>query len=235
MSLQNDALTYIQKQRLNNGWREIFFWSGPLLLLPTTYFVLSYPPTIVSQGIAHRIFYFHVPIAWIALYAPIISAICAILYLHTRREIYDIWSLAAARCAYLFSLMVLFSGPLWAVTEWGTYWNWQDSRLVSFFILVLALSAYFLFSYLSNAQQQRAVRALLAILAAMAAALTWFAIRWLEPDTHPTSVLGKLGPRIRQSFWLSVFVYHLVFWSFLRLAIRYEHISRWHSYKQANI
>lgn len=218
----------------HNYWGWVLWVCGILSLLPVGYLVLTWPPTIASQGIAHRIFYFHVPTAWVALYAPLLSAVCALLYLYTRRELYDIWSLASARIAYLFSIAVLLSGPLWAITEWGTYWNWKDARLISFFILVLALSSYFLLSYLSqDVERERTIRALLSILAAVAAGLTWFAIRWIEPDTHPPAVLDKLGPRIRQSFWLAVLVWHFIFWSFLRLAIRHESLRRNYNYIQA--
>ena len=204
-----------------------FSYAVPFFLIPLSLLVLSYPPTIPSQGVAHRIFYFHVPIAWVALYAPLLSAGSALLYLFTRKESYDIWSLASSRIAYLFAIAVLISGPLWAETEWGVYWNWKDSRLISFFILFLTLSTYFLVRLFSqNPASEKSSAAVLAILAAIAAVLTWFAIRLIEPDTHPPSILNKMSPKISQSFWLSVLVYHLFFWALLHLSIYHEKIIR---------
>ena len=207
---------------------------GPLLaflcafcIVPVTLMSLSYPPTVVSQGLAHRIFYLHVPIAWVALYAPKICAICALLYLYTRKEVYDIWSLACARVAYVFSLAVLISGPLWGSTEWGSYWNWKDARLVSFFILFLILNAYFLSrGQTNNPHLEKISSAVIAILAALATVLTWYAIRWIKPDTHPTPVLDKMSPPVAFSFWLSVLAYHLLFWLLLVLSLRQERLSR---------
>lgn len=197
------------------------------LIVPVTLIALTYPPTIASQGLAHRIFYLHVPIAWVALYAPKICAICALLYLYTRKDIYDIWSLACARIAYVFSIAVLISGPLWAATEWGTYWNWKDARLVSFFILFLILSAYFLVRALAGSPLiAKNSAALVGVLAAIATVLTWYAIRWIKPDTHPPPVLDKMAPPIALSFWLAVLAYHLLFWLLLILALRQEKLLR---------
>ncbi len=204
-----------------------FAFIASFILVPTSLFTLYIPPTIPSQGVAHRIFYWHVPIAWVALYAPCIASFNSVLYLITRKDIYDCWSLASVRVSYLFALAVLFSGPLWASTEWGTYWNWKDSRLISFFILVLILSSYFL---IRNQGREMAhykiMSSLIAILAAFASIMTWFAIRWMEPDTHPSSVLGKMSPLISQGFWISVLAYHLLFWMILLITIRHEKMKR---------
>ncbi len=207
--------------------REAIFVLFIIALPVVTLMALVYPPTIVSQGQAHRIFYIHVPIAWVALYAPLFSAVCGVIFLITGKERFDVWSLANARIAFLFALGVVISGPLWASTEWGTYWNWKDSRLMSFFILLLCLGGYFLVRFLTDDPRSRSrYSAMMALLAALAALLTWFAIRLIQPDTHPTSVLGTMSPRIRITFWVSVLGYHLFFWALLRLTIRQEYMRR---------
>ena len=204
-----------------------FVFLGAFSIVPISLYALYIPPTIASQGVAHRIFYLHVPIAWVALYAPLFSALCAILYLNTKKDIYDVYSLANAKIAYLFSIAVLISGPLWASTEWGSYWNWKDSRLISFFVLFLALSSYFLIRWITeNAQKEKVFASLLSFLSAISAFLTWFAIRWIEPDTHPPPVLDKMSPKIKIAFWLSVLAYHFLFWIFLQISIRHERIRR---------
>ena len=196
-------------------------------IVPISIFTLSVTPTIPSQGVAHRIFYWHVPIAWVALYAPIFAAIFSILYLVTRKDIYDSWTVSYLRIALIFSIAVLFSGPMWAKTEWGTYWNWKDSRLVTFFILFLILCSYFLLrKQLQGSNIKKVASSLVAVLASFASLLTWFAIRWMEPDTHPPSVLNKMSPLISIGFWLSVIAFHLIFWIFIILSVRHEKIKR---------
>lgn len=214
--------------RTGSWWWELLFGLFALLLVPVTYLALTYPPPLPAQGQAHRIFYIHVPTAWIALYGPCVGAVAGLLYLQTRREVYDVWSLASTKLSFLFAISVVISGPIWGSTEWGTYWNWKDERLMSFFVLLMCLIGYFLARYLTE-EPARAARfgALMAVLAALAAVLTWFAIRVTDPDTHPPSVLGSMSPKIRQTFWISVLAYHLLFLALLRLVVRQEWLGRW--------
>ncbi len=198
-----------------------------LCLVPVTIMALTYPPPLPAQGQAHRIFYIHTPTAWVALYAPLVAAVCGILYMITRRESFDVWSSASVRVAFLFALSVLISGPIWASTEWGTYWNWRDERLMSFFVLLMCLLGYFLARYLTEDPGRAALfGSIMATLAALASVLTWFAIRVTDPDTHPPSVLGTMSPKIRHTFWVSVLAYHILFLIILRLALRQEWLRR---------
>lgn len=207
--------------------REIFFLVCAFVLPPVTLLAMTYPPTIVEQGQAQRIFYIHVPVAWVALYAPFFAAISGLLYIFTRNERYDVWSLANARLAFLFALGVLPSGMLWGSIEWGTYWRWSDARLMSFFVLLMTLTGYFLVRwYTEDPRKQAVYSAVMAIIASLAAVLTWYAIRVIEPDLHPPPLLNKMSPKIRQTFWLSVLAYHLFFWVLLRLAVRQEYFRR---------
>lgn len=42
---------------------------------------LVYPNVILEQGLSHRIFYLHVPVAWVALYGPILSFLFSLIFL----------------------------------------------------------------------------------------------------------------------------------------------------------
>ncbi len=216
------------KPAANFEFKWILLTVLPWLLIPVTYLVLTYPPVIASQGIAHRIFYFHVPIAWVALYAPILATVFAVLYLMRRKEIYDIWSIASIRVSLLFSLAVVISGPLWAKTEWGTYWNWKDARLITFFILLVLIISYFSVRQIGENIEKKATQgSVMTILISVASLMTWFSIRWFATDTHPGPVVDTLSTKIRMSFWVSVLAYHFLFLTLLFLAVRLELITRW--------
>ncbi|MCB1314465.1 MAG: cytochrome c biogenesis protein CcsA [Leptospiraceae bacterium] len=228
MSKNQSTALEIVRYHLKPEWsRDGIFLLFVLLLLPVTYMALTYPPPLLQQGQAHRIFYFHVPVAWVALYAPLISAVTGMLYIFTRNERYDVWSLANARLSMLFSIGVVITGMIWASSEWGIAWKWTDERLMTFFILGLALCGYFLVRFMTEDPRRRAVyAAYMAVVSALAALLTFYIIRWVTPDLHPTSVLGDMSPRIKQTFWISVLVYHFFFLALLRLAVRHEYIHR---------
>lgn len=190
-----------------------------LLLLVVFPFAVLYslnsPNVILEQGLAHRIFYFHVPVAWVALYAPLFSTLFGIVFLVKKNLKYDILSVSMNSLALFFGIGVLFSGPIWAYSAWGTLWDWTDSRLQSFFVLVISLLAYFLLrSFIIEPYKRARLSSFLSILCSINAVLTWGAIRWMEnPGNHPGSVLGKSGmdSDMRISFWLAVFAYHILF------------------------
>ncbi len=208
-----------------------------VIALPcVTLLVLTYPPTIESQGQAHRIFYIHVPIAWVALYAPLFAAISSILYLYKKNLYYHIYTIANMKLALLFALCVIISGPLWAYTEWGTYWNWKDSRLITFALLLFMLLNYFLAIQMTeNLTQKASIGSTIAILTAFVSILTWYSIRLIQPDTHPPPVLHTLSPKIKMSFWLSVIAYHIFFLFLLRILIYLEKLSLFNKILLAHI
>ncbi|MCZ8343888.1 MAG: cytochrome c biogenesis protein CcsA [Leptospira sp.] len=198
-------------------------------LVGAVFFSLTYPNVILEQGMSHRIFYFHVPVAWIALYGPILSSIFSILYLWKKKYIFDSLAFTSNQLALVFSIGVLFSGPIWAFSAWGVPWDRTDARLQSFFILCVSLLTYFIFRYLiDNIRKRAIISAYLSLLCAISSILTWGAIRWIEnPGNHPGSVLGKGGmdADMRLSFWISVFSFHLLFLVFFVVAYRFQKLQ----------
>ena len=186
-------------------------------------FAMYYPPVIIEQGQAHRIFYIHVPVAWVALYSPIVGTIAGIAYIFKRDERFDTLVVVSMRLALLFAIGVVISGPLWASTEWGVFWNWKDSRLMSFFILVLSLGGFFVVREFTDDLHRRGIySAVMAVLCSVAAVLTWLAIRIVTPDTHPPSILGKMSPKIQLTFWLSVIGFHFFYLFLFVISYRAE-------------
>lgn len=187
---------------------------------------LTIPNVILEQGLSHRIFYFHVAVAWVALYGPIFSFIAAIGFILRRDSFYDRLSFSLNQVSLVFALGVLISGPIWAFSAWGVPWDWTDARLQSFFILCLSLAGYFLLrSLVQNPQKKEWVSSYLTILCGVNAILTWGAIRWFDnPGNHPGSVLGEGGmdPDMKIAFYLNVFAYHLLFLLLIRIAYRLE-------------
>jgi heme exporter protein C len=189
----------------------LFICFFPLSVITSLY----YPNVILEQGLSHRIFYFHVSVAWVALYAPLFASIFGFIYLSKKDLKWDTLGYSMNIVSLLFSICVLFSGPIWAYSAWGVPWDWTDARLQSFFVLVLSLLSYFIIRSLINDSKKRAaVSAFFSILCALTAILTWGSIRWMEnPGNHPGSVLGKGGmdPDMKLTFWLNVFSYHILF------------------------
>ncbi len=110
-----------------------------LVLLAAVYVrALAFTPQELSQGLAQKIFYVHVPAAWSAMLAMGLVGLASILFLIMKDYRFDRFAAASAEVGTAFSLVMLTTGPIWAKPIWGTWWTW-DARLT------LTLFLFFLF------------------------------------------------------------------------------------------
>jgi heme exporter protein C len=97
-----------------------------------------------STAMQHNpVFYLHIPVAWIALFAFLIVFIAGIAYLRTRRVFWDIVGSTAAELGVIFTTLFLLTGSIWGKSEWGVWWTWE-ARLTSSLVLWIIYVAYFL-------------------------------------------------------------------------------------------
>ncbi len=120
------------------------YWLGAITVTMMTaaiFMVFVYVPTEAQQGLVQRIFYFHVPCAWVAFAAFALVAISGVFYLWFDQEIWDDLGYAAAEVGMLFCTLVLITGSIWAKPIWGAWWTW-DSRLTTTLVLWLLYAGY---------------------------------------------------------------------------------------------
>lgn len=134
---------------------NILLGLGFALMITSLYLVFIYVPTEKEMGIIQRIFYFHVPLAWVAFLAFFIVFITGILYLWKRDSKWDILSYASAEIGVVFTSLVLVTGPIWARPEWGSWWTW-DARLTSSLILWFTYIAYLLIRSFAGEEEKGA-------------------------------------------------------------------------------
>ena len=142
-----------------------------------------------------RILYFHVPMAWIAVVAYLISMVYAIQYLRKRTLDYDRKSASTALIGTITCILATITGAVWAQFNWGYYWNW-DPRQTTIFVLLLVYGAYFV---LRSAIQQDEPRARLssvyAILAFVTVPFLIFIIPRITESLHPGGAGSEnIGP-----------------------------------------
>ncbi len=122
---------------------RILNWATGLALLAGLSMAFLYAPTDRIQGHAQRIFYFHVPLAWVAFGAFAIVAVSGLVHLVRRSEAADRWARSAAEIGVVFTTLVLITGSIWGRAVWGTWWTW-DARLTTTLILWTIYVAYLL-------------------------------------------------------------------------------------------
>jgi len=147
------------------------------------------------MGIAQRIFYIHVPAAWVAFMAFGIVAICSAIYLWLKDERLDIAAVAAAEGGMLFTSIVLLTGPLWARASWGfeeagIWWQW-DPRLTLTLLLWFIYLGYFLVrSSSENPERGKRFAAVVGIVGALDIPLIHLSVLFFG-GIHPEPVVIK--------------------------------------------
>ena len=126
-----------------------------VLMIAALYLIFIYVPTERNMGVVQRIFYFHVPLAWVSLLAFLLVFVCSVLYLWKRVIKWDTLAHAAAEVGIVFITLVLITGTVWAKSIWGAWWTW-DARLTATLVLWLIYLAYLLIRNYATEQAQGA-------------------------------------------------------------------------------
>jgi len=123
-----------------------------ILFIVALYLVFMWVPTEANQGIVQRVFYFHVPSAWVAFLAFFLVFLGGLVYLKKRDPRWDIMAYSAAEIGVVFTTITLISGVIWAKPIWFVWWTW-DARLTSTLVLWLMYVGYLLVRAYAPASQ----------------------------------------------------------------------------------
>ncbi len=188
------------------------------LVVPT---MIAHAPREESMGNVQRIFYFHVPCAWLLLMSTLVAGAGSVAYLFKGSLRGDRVALVSAELGVLFGICTLVTGPLWARVAWGVYWTW-DARLTSSLLLWLVLVAYLL-ARKYGGPGARKLAAALALFAAFDVPLVYISVN-VWRTLHPTNkVVPTLEPAMARVFLSSMLLF-TVFWAVLfALRVRLEH------------
>ena len=194
-----------------------------VLLITALYLIFMWVPTEANQGIVQRVFYFHVPSAWVAFLAFFLVFLGGLVYLKKRDPRWDIMAYSAAEIGVVFTTITLISGVIWAKPIWFVWWTW-DARLTSTLVLWLMYVAYLLVRAYAPVSQAPAFGAVLGIMGFVDVPIVFLSIRWWRVQ-HPTPVIGG-GPDsgLPGSMLLTLMVSLAAFTAlfFLLLRLRYS-------------
>jgi heme exporter protein C len=185
-----------------------------------------FTPLEAKQGAAQKIFYIHVPAAWVAFMAFGLVAITSAVFLWLRDERLDRFAESSAEVGVVFTTVVLVTGPLWAKPIWGTYWAWWDVRLVSTLFLWFIYLAYIVLRGAVESPGLRArYSAILGVLGALLIPFIHLSV-YLFATMHPKPIVGKpsapsLPNEMLLTLMFSLFAFTLLYFAFVRSRYRY--------------
>lgn len=141
-----------------------------------------------ADGDIQNILYLHVPIAIMSLGAFLVACVAGILYLRRRDERYDEIVAVSVGLGLLFVVLTIVSGSIWARGYWGTWWRWQDPRLVTYLIIALLYGAFFVLRNSSEDSSRARFSAVFAVIAFASVPLSFYAVRRAQDSVHPTAI-----------------------------------------------
>ena len=178
-------------------------------------------PMIPDQHWAQKIFYVHVPSAWVGFLSYFVVMISGIMYLNSNDDKWDYVSLSAAEIGTFFMGLVLITGPIWATPIWGQPWIWEP-RLVTTLILFLIYIGYFMMrTYGGYLERMKRNAAVLGIVSFINVPIIFLSVQFWSPEikSHPQVEMAQQPSEILLPFLFSLFVFTMIYLVMIRYRI----------------
>jgi heme exporter protein C len=186
--------------------------------------VVTRVPNEIQQGVIFKIFFFHVPAAWLMLLSALVTALGAIAYL-ARRPWGDAVAVAAGELAFVFGLIVMTTGPLWANRAWGRPWVW-DARLTTSLVCFLTFAVNLFVRRFGGPDAPR-LSAALTIFGAANVPLVYLSVKLWSRGMHPpTGVVGTLEPVMKQALFVALAGFTVLWVLLFGLRLAQERMAR---------
>ncbi len=190
------------------------------LMFAASPFVIANAPYESTMGLVQKIFYYHMPSAWMFLISGIVCGVASARYLFKGDPRSDRTARAAAELTVLFGLLALITGPLWARKAWGVWWQW-DVRLTSSLMGWMVAVAYLLVRKYGGPGSDK-LAAGLALFGLANVPFIYISVNFWRTIHPQTSVVPTLPVSMGFPLWFCVLSFLLAFLLLLRLRIRLE-------------
>lgn len=167
---------------------------------------IFFTPLEALQGAAQKIFYVHVPAAWVAFLAFFLVAVASGIYLWLRDERLDRFAESSAEVGLVFTTVVLVTGPLWGKPVWGTWWTWDMRLTLTLFLWFIYLGYIVMRGAVEDRPTRARYSAVLGILGALLIPFIHLSV-YLFRTLHPQPiVLRPEGPSLPGEMLLTLFL-----------------------------
>lgn len=185
--------------RLTEKLYPVFIVLGVSLLTLGWIWGLLFAPQDAVQGNSYRIIFLHVPSVIFAELIYFFMAICALMHLVWRVKLAAYLIKAAAPIGAMITFLGLFSGSIWGIPTWGTWWQW-DARITSTLILfIMYLGVITLHGSFSNLIKADRLMSILVIIGVINIPIIKKSVDWWSTLHQPASISISGGSSIDPS------------------------------------
>ena len=188
-----------------------------ILMACNLVWIIFFTPMVPDQEWAQKIFYFHVPLAWVGFLSYFFVMVSGVSYLFSKDLKYDRMGHASAEIGTLFTGLVLITGPIWATPIWGQPWVWEP-RLITTLVLFLIYVGYFVLRNIGIYRQRLAlICAIIGIIAFIDIPIIFASVNFwaAEIQSHPQMGMSKQPSGILTPFLFSLFSFTMLFFTML--------------------
>jgi heme exporter protein C len=182
-------------------------------MMVSIWMIFLYAPTDAVQGDAQRIFYFHVPMAWIGMLAFVVLTVAGIGYLWKKDERWDWLARASAEVGVVFLTLAIILGSIWGRTIWGTWWTWDPKLTTTLILWFMYIGYLMLLSYMGRTPTAARSAAVLAIIGVVDVPIIYEAVNWWR-TLHPPAqigIAGALPPQVVLTLMVSLTSFTLLY------------------------
>lgn len=192
-----------------------WFWAAAAMLLVVgTVWGLAFAPADYQQGHSFRIIYVHVPAAILAQSCFVALAVAGGIFLVWRIKLADMAAAVIAPFGAGMTFVALFSGAVWGVPTWGTWWVW-DARLTSMLIqLFLYLGVIALRGAFASRDSGAKAASVLALVGVVNIPIIKYSVEWWNTLHQPATFSLTERPAMPTEMWLPLLVMVLGFYCF---------------------
>ena len=183
----------------------LFIIAGVSLLIVGWTWGLLFAPQDTVQGNSYRIIFLHVPSVIFAELVYFFMAVCALMHLVWRVKLAAYLIKSAAPIGAVITFIGLFSGAIWGIPTWGTWWQW-DARITSTLILfIMYLGILTLHGSFSNLEKADRLMSILVIIGVVNIPIIKKSVDWWSTLHQPASISVSGGSSIDPSMLYPLF------------------------------
>jgi len=165
-----------------------FITLGVSMLMLGWIWGLLFAPQDAVQGNSYRIIFFHVPSVIFAELIYFFMAVCALMHIVWRVKLAAYLIKSAAPIGAMITFIGLFSGSIWGIPTWGTWWQW-DARITSTLILfIMYLGVLALHGSFSNLEKADRLMSILVIIGVVNIPIIKKSVDWWSTLHQPASI-----------------------------------------------
>ena len=200
-------------------------WFAPAAVLCGLMFaaspiLIANAPYESTMGLVQKIFYVHLPSAWMFLLAAIVCGVASARFLFRGAPAQDRLAWSAAELVVLFGALTLVTGPLWARKAWGVWWQW-DVRLTASLMGWMVAVAYLLLRKYGGPGSDK-LAAGLALFGMANVPFIYLSVNYWRTIHPTTNVVPTLPASMDLPLWFTAATFLVLFVLLLQLRVRLE-------------